>query len=223
MGKGTTISIIETEIAQQKQRIEDIVLEIENLMIKKKQCKYWAFFAIGMLFFSVIVFRGMFLVIMVFLCFMCMVTSYLQSKSYDGLVGNYNKEVDAISGTINENREFIAKYKYFSHFFVAGTQYREDRFEPMRVLRCLTYGGETTDVELVREPDNKYDPNAVKVLVCGYFIGYIPKTASEEVSQLIDTGEKLTLSVDMERQGSYTNGYHAYYELTISVLNDEKV
>lgn len=49
------------------------------------------------------------------------------------------------------------------------------------------------------------------------------KTASEEVSRLIDRGEKLNLSVDMERQGSYDKGYRAYYELTIYVLNDEKL
>ncbi|MDW8727283.1 HIRAN domain-containing protein [Streptococcus suis] len=190
---------------------------------KKKQCKNWVIFALGMLFFSVVVFTGMFLTTLVFLCLMCMFTAYLQLKSCDEFVGHFSKEINDIEGDINENRKFIAKYKYFSHFYVAGTQYREDRFEPMRVLRCLTYGGETTDVKLVREPDNKYDPNAVKVLVCGYFVGYIPKTASEEVSRLIDRGEKLNLSVDMERQGSYAKGYRAYYELTIYVLNDEKL
>ncbi|HEM4664887.1 HIRAN domain-containing protein [Streptococcus suis] len=223
MGQGTTISLIKEEIIQQEKQIEGILLEIENLRIMKKQCKNWLFFAITMLFFSVIVFKGRFLVIMVFLCFMCVVTSYFQSDRCDGLISHYKNEIDSIEEAINKNREFIAKYKYFSHFYVAGTQYREDRFEPMRVLRCLTYGGETTDVKLVREPDNKYDPNAVKVLVCGYFVGYIPKTASEEVSRLIDRGEKLNLSVDMERQGSYDKGYRAYYELTIYVLNDEKL
>ncbi|HFI0850288.1 TPA: HIRAN domain-containing protein [Streptococcus suis] len=223
MSRGETISNIKAEISQKEQEIEEILLEIYNLRNKKKQCKNWVIFALVMLFFSFVVFKGMFLTALVFLCLMCMFTAYLQLKSCDEFIGHFNKEINDIEGAINENRKFIGKYKYFSHFNIAGTQYREDRFEPMRVLRCLTYGGVTTDVELVRDPNNKYDPNAVKVLVCGFFVGYIPIRASEEVSQLIESGEILTLSVNMERQGSYHKGYIAYYELTIYVLNDEKL
>ncbi|MCL4922816.1 HIRAN domain-containing protein [Streptococcus suis] len=174
MSRGETISNIKAEICQKEQKIEEILLEIENLRTKKKQCKNWVIFALGMLFFSVVVFTGMFLTTLVFLCLMCMFTAYLQLKSCDEFVGHFSKEINDIEGDINENRKFIGKYKYFSHFYIAGTQYREDRFEPMRVLRCLTYGGGTTDVELVREPNNKYDSNAVKVLVCVFLLTISP-------------------------------------------------
>lgn len=42
------------------------------------------------------------------------------------------------------------------------------------------------DLELEAEPDNQYDPNAVKVFLDGEAIGYIPKEDAKRVKKLIE-------------------------------------
>lgn len=43
-----------------------------------------------------------------------------------------------------------------------------------------------TDVVLVREPDNKFDPNAVMVWIGGQHVGYIPSKDAVALAQFID-------------------------------------
>ena len=42
--------------------------------------------------------------------------------------------------------------------------------------------------ELVPEPENKYDPNSIKVVVAGVVVGYIPKESCLEVHSLLSNG-----------------------------------
>jgi len=42
----------------------------------------------------------------------------------------------------------------------------------------------------VREPDNPYDPNAIKVALAGIvFLGYVPKEIAKELAPLMDQGK----------------------------------
>jgi hypothetical protein len=42
---------------------------------------------------------------------------------------------------------------------------------------------------LIREPDNKFDSNAIKVSLFGLFdFGYLPKNTAEMMAPMIDTG-----------------------------------
>lgn len=43
-------------------------------------------------------------------------------------------------------------------------------------------------MKLKREPDNEYDPDAVKVFYKKHWIGYVERDFSQEVSELIDSG-----------------------------------
>ncbi len=43
-------------------------------------------------------------------------------------------------------------------------------------------------LDLEAEPDNRYDSDAVKVMWEGYFIGYIPRDHSYNVSAALDDG-----------------------------------
>ena len=43
-----------------------------------------------------------------------------------------------------------------------------------------------TDVVLVREPDNKFDPNAIMVWIDGQHVGYIPSKDAVALAQFID-------------------------------------
>ena len=46
-------------------------------------------------------------------------------------------------------------------------------------------------LQLVREPDNPYDPKAVRVDWQGHVLGYVPRAENAAVARQIDRGEKL--------------------------------
>jgi len=50
--------------------------------------------------------------------------------------------------------------------------------------------------QLVREPDNKYDSNAICVSINGSPIGHIPRVIAISLAQKIDSGETWLASVD---------------------------
>ncbi len=43
----------------------------------------------------------------------------------------------------------------------------------------------TSDVELVAEPDNRYDPNAIKILILDNFVGYVPAKIAKKINKYI--------------------------------------
>lgn len=46
--------------------------------------------------------------------------------------------------------------------------------------------------KLVREPNNAYDPNAIRVALFGhYYMGYVPKHISWNLAHVIDSGARL--------------------------------
>jgi len=47
---------------------------------------------------------------------------------------------------------------------------------------------ESGPVELVREPENVYDPNAIRVVYKGKKLGYVPRAHSTVLAKLIDGG-----------------------------------
>ena len=50
-------------------------------------------------------------------------------------------------------------------------------------------------LNLVREPDNAYDPRAVRVDWQGQKLGYVPRTDNAAVSHLLDTGHRLDAEI----------------------------
>jgi hypothetical protein len=67
---------------------------------------------------------------------------------------------------------------------LAGFQYHEAK----RVWDDLREGDALV---LVREPDNAYDPRAVKVLWHDTLLGYVPRRDNEAVARLLDRGALL--------------------------------
>ena len=67
---------------------------------------------------------------------------------------------------------------------LAGFQYHAGKalWEQMKVGDPLT---------LVREPDNAYDPRAVRVEWQGHKLGYVPRKENEAVARQLDRGNKL--------------------------------
>jgi hypothetical protein len=50
-------------------------------------------------------------------------------------------------------------------------------------------------LELVREPDNPYDPNAVRIEWQGRTLGYLPRRDNQAVARQLDRGAALAASV----------------------------
>lgn len=59
------------------------------------------------------------------------------------------------------------------------------------------------DLNLVREPHNPHDPNAVRIEWQGHMLGYLPRTDNEAVARQLDRGNKLRARI--ERIGKYRN------------------
>lgn len=72
---------------------------------------------------------------------------------------------------------------------LAGSQYyRLDQLqENMRVGDAL---------ELVREPDNRHDKNAVSVRWRGQALGYLPRKENRAVAKALDDGESVRATVE---------------------------
>ena len=71
---------------------------------------------------------------------------------------------------------------------VAGFQYHQGE----KLWRRLRPGAA---LELVREPDNPYDPRAVRLDWRGRKLGYVPRRENTAVSQLLDNNQPLTARV----------------------------
>ena len=78
-----------------------------------------------------------------------------------------------------------SSYKFYGQFAVAGSQFSDANRIVFEI--CL-------DDELIflREPDNAYDSNAIRVMFPyngrTHFLGYIPQSKSRELAALIDSG-----------------------------------
>ena len=83
-----------------------------------------------------------------------------------------------------------AKKLFFKECHLAGARYNDldEVFEELRV---------GTELELVRDEDNRYDRNAVAVvyhqvddegLIEDYLIGYIPRDENETIAALLEMG-----------------------------------
>jgi hypothetical protein len=50
-------------------------------------------------------------------------------------------------------------------------------------------------LQLVREPDNRHDPNAIRVEWKGHKLGYVPRRENQAVAQEMDRGAHLEASI----------------------------
>ena len=50
-------------------------------------------------------------------------------------------------------------------------------------------------LDLVREPDNRHDRNAIRVEWRGHKLGYVPRAQNRAVAAAIDAGDRLTARV----------------------------
>ena len=93
---------------------------------------------------------------------------------------------------------------YKENFWVVGTSYRKANLK--KILEFLEYDYEfeqykensylepknseyyTQKMSLEREPENKHDKNAIKVMVGNIHLGYVPKKLARKMAKLLDNG-----------------------------------
>ena len=91
-------------------------------------------------------------------------------------------------------------------FFVAGVQFRPSSVKT--VIAGLTKG---QYLYLEPEPDNKFDPNAVKIICSGLkegdedvFLGYVPKKFSSEISAALEIDADIECIIEAVNPGAKT-------------------
>lgn len=60
--------------------------------------------------------------------------------------------------------------------------------------RIFQYDADIINVELVPEPTNEHDPNAIKVVVDDIFIGYVPANKAKRVKKIIEEDRIISLA-----------------------------
>ncbi len=88
----------------------------------------------------------------------------------------------------SENVEEIKESKQLFKFYIAGVKFHQYK----TILNDITEGD---NLQLIPEPTNKSDPNAVQLhfdnSTKAAFIGFVPKKFSSEVSGLLEIGKDL--------------------------------
>lgn len=73
---------------------------------------------------------------------------------------------------------------------LAGAQFRPA--EAKAALRTAAIGDV---VSLEPDPENEYDPQAVKVVFAGHHIGFIPKSANPPIFAALQAEDEVTVSI----------------------------
>lgn len=135
-----------------------------------------------------------------------------------------------------ERREQPRPDQEKEEYKVAGTSYRQDAFEKIGIANpdysltkqeILSAGreGEHFDkylfdplpAALAKDPDNSHGTHAVKVLLGGEHVGYIPSDFSEHVTRLMDNGQ--ITEIDAEVVG----GPYKYVDLDEDAIVKENL
>jgi len=92
--------------------------------------------------------------------------------------------------------KWIARKRYFKAMGINSDTFDLSRFQVTNVVGMKYINGmqwtkrlkEGDEIVLIREPDNKYDSNAIKVCsLQEHQIGYIPKNTAKQISKEIDS------------------------------------
>lgn len=69
-------------------------------------------------------------------------------------------------------------------------------------------------LEMIREPENPFDSNAIRVETEGHYLGYIPKWEAGILADKIDAGFKFDISVIRKNESQY----HRTVGLTVEII-----
>ena len=93
---------------------------------------------------------------------------------------------------------------------IAGIQYHVDTSQPAgrKLMKSLKPG---VELNLVREPDNKYDRWAIAIYTAKKeMIGYVTRFKNESIARLMDNGYKFHAIIESEMQTNYEVPYEQW-------------
>ncbi|MDG3146292.1 HIRAN domain-containing protein [Streptococcus suis] len=97
-------------------------------------------------------------------------------------VTNYKKAVKATCNDIAEEYGIPEVTKYYRN--LSSSEIREE-LEGLSNKIFKYEDMSTSDVELIMEPDNQYDPNAIKILIANNFVGYVPAKIAKKINKYL--------------------------------------
>ena len=101
---------------------------------------------------------------------------------FDNLFGSKGSGQDAVEIESEEDESAESGY----NFDVVGESFQRDHLVALlKNNGVIDVGQLQTHAMLELEPKNDFDPNAVKVMVDGLQVGYIPKTFSSDVTEAL--------------------------------------
>lgn len=112
-------------------------------------------------------------------------------------VTKYKKAVKEACNLIAEDNGIPEYAKYYSN--LSTKELREELEEyGMKVFKYQDL--DFFNIELVPEVDNKYDPNAIKVLIFNNHVGYVPATVAKTIRKYFDN-KKYNFVIEGEIKG----------------------
>ena len=102
---------------------------------------------------------------------------------FDNLFGSKSENLD--SSVVDMGEEDYVESGY--NFDVVGESFQRDHLVALlKKNKVIEVGEFATSAMLELEPTNDFDPNAVKVMVDGLQVGYVPKTFSGDVTRMMN-------------------------------------
>ena len=102
---------------------------------------------------------------------------------FDNLFGAKSENLDSSAVVMGEEDYVESGY----NFDVVGESFQRDHLVALlKKNKVIEVGEFATWAMLELEPTNDFDPNAVKVMVDGLQVGYVPKTFSGDVTRMMN-------------------------------------
>ncbi|HGJ3097916.1 TPA: HIRAN domain-containing protein [Streptococcus pneumoniae] len=127
-------------------------------------------------------------------------------------VTKYKKAVKEACNMIAEDNGIPEYSKYYGD--LSAKEIREEVEE--YGLKVFKYRDlDIFNIELIPETDNKYDPNAIKVLIFDNHIGYVPATVSKSIRKYFDD-ERYHFLIECEIKGGPYKEWDDYEEKVVT-------
>ena len=139
---------------------------------------------------------------------------------------NKKSEIQQWLGKLEEELE--KDYVYGRRLFVKGTKYREEGEVPFRKLAGIPEDEDdmfyheivtTKNFKLVPEPTNQADENAIKVMVEGYFVGYIDRRYNKGLKKYVNNDDYIIEGEVIGAGGSFDGdtSYPVRYDIELRI------
>lgn len=104
------------------------------------------------------------------------------SPSYNGVSSNNKIEHHKVAGTSFRQKEIETLGEENSSYYCSKRELIEDCMTDERIYQ---YDFFPVSVQLVEDPDNEYDSNAIKVIIDNVHVGYIKKGSCSHIKNLL--------------------------------------